>query len=109
MIRPIYAETQRYGDYSRGGEFVYDHPFQWGSRRIGPDLQREGVKQTSNNWHIRHLIEPKSMTKGSIMPNYPHLLTQRLDYESIPVRMHVMQELGVPYTQEDLDSAVTRK
>jgi cytochrome c oxidase cbb3-type subunit I/II len=104
MIRPIHAETERYGPPSLGGEFVFDRPFQWGSRRIGPDIQRVGGKY-SHNWHIRHLVEPKSMTKGSIMPNYPHLLREELDYEGIVSRVRAMAALGVPYTADDIEDA----
>ncbi|HRP62016.1 MAG TPA: cytochrome-c oxidase, cbb3-type subunit I [Phycisphaerales bacterium] len=101
MIRPLYAETERYGEYSLGGEFVYDRPFQWGSRRIGPDLHRVGGK-LSHTWHIRHLIEPKSVVPGSIMPNYPHLMTEQLDFDAIPSRMRAMVTLGVPYSEEEI-------
>ena len=73
MIRPIRAETERYGEYSKPGEFVYDHPFQWGSRRIGPDLAREGGKYP-NLWHVRHMEDPRAITAKSIMPAYPRLL-----------------------------------
>jgi cytochrome c oxidase cbb3-type subunit I/II len=103
MVRPIHAETERYGPVSLGGEFVYDHPFQWGSRRIGPDLHRVGGKY-SHNWHIQHLIEAKSMTKGSIMPNYPHLMGE-LAWGEIPRRVSAMALLGVPYTDEEIAEA----
>jgi len=96
MIRPIWAETERYGEYSKPGEFVYDRPFQWGSRRIGPDLAREGGKQ-SHDWHVRHLEDPRQIIPQSIMPAYPHLLTQDLDFEAIQKRVNVMAMLGVPY------------
>jgi len=76
MIRPILAETKRYGEYSKAGEFVYDHPFQWGSRRIGPDLAREGGKQ-SFLWHALHFQEPQQVTQKSIMPSYDSLLHRR--------------------------------
>jgi len=98
MIRPMVSETKRYGDYSRPQEFVYDHPFQWGSRRIGPDLAREGGKQ-SNIWHIQHFDNPSDITPGSIMPKYGFLLTKKTDFKSIPVRIGAMQALGVPYPQ----------
>ena len=100
MIRPLYAETERYGQYSLAGEFVYDHPFQWGSRRIGPDLQRVGGK-FSHAWHVRHLLEPRSAVPGSIMPNYPHLLSQQLDAAGIEGKVRAMMSLGVPYGVED--------
>jgi cytochrome c oxidase cbb3-type subunit I/II len=105
MIRPIHPETERYSEYSRGGEFVYDHPFQWGSRRIGPDLHRVGGRY-SHFWHVRHMLAPKSVVAGSIMPNYPHLLTSDLDWESIDERVRAMQRLGVPYDDETADQAV---
>jgi cytochrome c oxidase cbb3-type subunit I/II len=104
MIRPILAETKRYGEYSKAGEFVYDHPFQWGSRRIGPDLAREGGRQ-SNLWHLLHFRSPGQITPGSVMPQYPHLEAGKLDFDSIPVRVRAMQALGVPYTKEQHDSA----
>jgi cytochrome c oxidase cbb3-type subunit I/II len=96
MIRPLWAETKRYGEYSKPGEFVYDHPFQWGSRRIGPDLAREGGKQ-SHDWHVRHLKDPRQLVGQSIMPAYPHLLTQDLDFAGIQPRVDAMAMLGVPY------------
>jgi cytochrome c oxidase cbb3-type subunit I/II len=96
MIRPIWAETQRYGEYSKPGEFVYDRPFQWGSRRIGPDLAREGGKQ-SHVWHVLHFKDPRQVTPKSIMPAYGHLLTQPLDFEGIQARVDAMALLGAPY------------
>lgn len=98
MIRPTVAETKRYGEYSKPGESVYDHPFQWGSRRIGPDLAREGGKQ-SHQWHILHFRNPDDLNQGSIMPAYPWLMRKELDFESIPLRIAAMQTLGVPYDQ----------
>ncbi len=103
MIRPLFAETERYGAYSKPGESIYDHPFQWGSRRIGPDLAREGGKQ-SNRWHFEHFREPDSMTKGSVMPAYPHLITQKLNFNSIPARIRAASMLGAPYTRELTES-----
>ena len=102
MVRPILAETKRYGEYSKPGEFVYDHPFQWGSRRIGPDLAREGGKQSSS-WHVLHFENPRQITQNSIMPAYPWLLTDDLDFETIPSHMRAMARLGVPYD----DAAIT--
>lgn len=99
MIRPFRSETERYGEYSKAGEFVYDHPFQWGSKRTGPDLGREGVgnlKKTAG-WHFRHFREPSSMSEGSIMPPYTHLLEQDLDMSTTPAKIKAMQTLGVPY------------
>ena len=105
MIRPILAETKRFGEYSKAGESVFDHPFQWGSRRIGPDLAREGGRQ-SNLWHAMHFMNPAQVTPGSIMPRYPHLFAESVDFDSIPVRVKAMQMLGVPYTQQDRETAV---
>ncbi|MBX3378296.1 MAG: cytochrome-c oxidase, cbb3-type subunit I [Phycisphaeraceae bacterium] len=96
MIRPIWAETKRYGDYSKPGEFVYDHPFQWGSRRIGPDLAREGGAR-SHDWHVRHMEDPRQLVAQSIMPAYKHLLKQDLDFRGIQARVNAMAMLGVPY------------
>lgn len=96
MVRPIRAETERYGEYSKPGEFVYDHPFQWGSRRIGPDLHRVGGKYP-HLWHVRHMEDPKSTTPQSIMPAYPWLLTNETDFDSVQERIDAMLMLGVPY------------
>jgi cytochrome c oxidase cbb3-type subunit I/II len=96
MIRPFRSETERYGEYSKAGEFVYDHPFLWGSRRTGPDLQREGGKYP-NLWHYLHMDNPRTMSPGSIMPSYSWLLTQDLDTSSTPAKIRAMQTLGVPY------------
>jgi cytochrome c oxidase cbb3-type subunit I/II len=96
MVRPLRAETERFGEYSKPGEFVYDHPFLWGSRRIGPDLAREGGKY-SDIWHYRHMEDPRSITPRSIMPAYPHLLKQRLDMKTIQDHVDAMAMLGVPY------------
>ena len=104
MIRPMLAETERYGEYSKPGEFIYDHPFQWGSRRIGPDLAREGGKQ-SHLWHVLHFQNPAQITPGSIMPPYPWLLEKDLDYKSIPLRVKANMTLGVPYSQKDYETA----
>jgi len=96
MVRPFRSETERYGEYSKAGEFVYDHPFLWGSKRTGPDLHREGGKY-SNLWHYLHLENPRSMSPGSIMPPYPWLLKQDLNTSTTPKKITVMQTLGVPY------------
>jgi cytochrome c oxidase cbb3-type subunit I/II len=96
MIRPILAETKRYGEYSKPGEFAYDHPFQWGSRRIGPDLAREGGRQNAL-WHVTHFQNPENVTSNSVMPAYPHLLTTPMNLSDIDVRVGVMKKLGVPY------------
>jgi len=96
MVRPFRAETERYGPYSKPGEFIYDHPFQWGSRRIGPDLHRIGGKYP-DLWHVRHMREPSSTTPGSIMPAYPWLFDNKIPFEKIQRRVDVMAMLGVPY------------
>jgi cytochrome c oxidase cbb3-type subunit I/II len=96
MVRPIRAETERYGEYSKPGEFVYDHPFQWGSRRIGPDLHRVGGKYPSL-WHLRHMEDPESTTPESLMPKYPWLSTETLDFSVVQPRVDAMAMLGVPY------------
>jgi cytochrome c oxidase cbb3-type subunit I/II len=101
MVRPFRAETERYGEYSKAGEFVYDHPFQWGSKRTGPDLAREGYgnNKKSNSWHYNHMADPTSTSPTSIMPRYPWLLTDEIDEASIPAKIRAMQTLGVPYEQ----------
>jgi len=100
MIRPMRHETERYGEYSKGGEFVYDHPFQWGSRRIGPDLHRIGQTNSSVLWHMRHFNNPRDTSPGSIMPGYPWLLDEELDFGAIPGKVHAMAALGTPYGDE---------
>ena len=95
-IRPFRSETERYGDYSKAGEFVYDHPFLWGSKRTGPDLQREGGKY-SNAWHYNHMMDPRTMSPGSIMPAYDWLIDQKLDTTTTATKIRAMQTLGVPY------------
>jgi cytochrome c oxidase cbb3-type subunit I/II len=99
MIRPFRSETERYGEYSKAGEFVYDHPFQWGSKRTGPDLARAGTGnlKKSDGWHFRHLREPASMSEGSIMPAYEFMLLQNLDTSETGAKIRAMQTLGVPY------------
>ena len=96
MVRPLRHETERWGEYSKPGEFVYDHPFLWGSRRIGPDLAREGGKKT-DLWHVRHFQDPRSVVQNSIMPTYGHLLARSTDFEGIQSRVDAMAMLGVPY------------
>jgi cytochrome c oxidase cbb3-type subunit I/II len=86
----------RYGEYSKAGEFVYDHPFQWGSKRIGPDLARIGGKYP-NSWHFNHMYEPSSISPGTIMPTYPWLFTNNIDTAITPAKIRAMQTLGVPY------------
>jgi len=101
MIRPFRDEKERYGHYSLASESMYDHPFQWGSKRTGPDLARVGGKY-SNDWHRRHLIAPRSVVPESVMPNYPWLADTAVDGAHITRVMRVMKTLGVPYTQEDI-------
>jgi cytochrome c oxidase cbb3-type subunit I/II len=96
MIRPFRHETERYGEYSKPGEFVYDHPFLWGSRRIGPDLAREGGKYP-DLWHVRHMQDPRAITPRSIMPAYAGMMTQPLDFGGLQKRVDAMLMLGVPY------------
>jgi cytochrome c oxidase cbb3-type subunit I/II len=96
MVRPFRSEVLRYREYSKAGEFVYDHPFQWGSKRTGPDLARVGGKY-SNSWHFNHMYEPSSISPGTIMPNYPWLFTNDLDTAITPAKIRAMQTLGVPY------------
>ena len=96
MIRPLRSETERYGEYSKAGEFVYDHPFLWGSKRTGPDLHRVGGKYP-DAWHYNHMENPRSTSPGSIMPRYPWLLTQKLDTNSLPARIKALRTVGVPY------------
>lgn len=99
MIRPFRYETARYGEYSKAGEFVYDHPFQWGSKRTGPDLQRIGGKY-GDVWHYNHMYDPTSMSPGSIMPAYPWLFDNKIDYSVTPKKILAMQTLGVPYPKD---------
>jgi len=96
LVRPFRSETERYGEYSKAGEYVYDHPFLWGSKRTGPDLMRVGGK-FSNLWHYLHMEDPRQMSPGSIMPRYPWLLTQTLDTSSTAAKINAMRSLGVPY------------
>ena len=96
LIRPFRSETERYGEYSKAGEFVYDHPFLWGSKRTGPDLARVGQKYP-DAWHYRHMDDPTSMSPGSLMPPFPWLLTNQLDTSSTGAKIRAMQTLGVPY------------
>ena len=98
MVRPFRSETERYGEYSKAGEFVYDHPFLWGSKRTGPDLHRQGGKY-SNAWQFNHLMDPTTMSPGSIMPPYPWLIEQTLDISTTPAKINAMRTLGVPYEE----------
>lgn len=105
QIRPLIAEVERYGPYSRAGEFVYDRPFLWGSKRTGPDLHRIGGKY-SDVWHRVHLIDPRSVVKNSIMPAYPWLVDREANANNdIQLKMRVLQKLGHPYTEADIEAA----
>jgi cytochrome c oxidase cbb3-type subunit II len=104
MIRPLLAETLRYGHYSVAGEFVYDHPFQWGSKRTGPDLHRIGGKY-SDDWQRLHLISPRSLVPESIMPDYPWLEKTPADVDSIQSHMRALRTVGVPYTDTEIAAA----
>jgi cytochrome c oxidase cbb3-type subunit 2 len=104
MIRPFRAETERYGHYSVAGEFVYDRPFQWGSKRTGPDLHRVGGRY-SDEWHRAHLINPRDVVPESIMPGYPWLAKNKLDGSHVQKKMQVLRTLGHPYTDEDIQNA----
>jgi len=104
MIRPFRAETERYGHYSVAGEFVYDHPFQWGSKRTGPDLARVGGRY-SDEWHRVHLINPRDVVPESNMPAFPWLAERVLDGELTARKMRVLRSLGVPYTDEQIARA----
>lgn len=101
MVRPFRSEVVRYGEYSKAGEFVYDHPFQWGSKRTGPDLAREGVGtlKKPDSWHYIHLMDPRSVSNGSVMPQYSWLHTHDLDTTTTAAKIRVMQKLGVPYPE----------
>ena len=101
MIRPFRAETMRYGPYSVAGEFVYDHPFQWGSKRTGPDLHRVGGKY-SDDWHRVHLVNPRDLVPESNMPAYPWLEKDLVDAKSLPAHMKALRVVGVPYTDEEI-------
>ena len=96
MIRTMVPDVMRYGDYSRLGESIYDHPFQWGSRRTGPDLAREGGLR-SDDWHYFHMLNPRDVSPGSNMPNYPWLFTKRTKVEQLVPKINAMRRLGVPY------------
>ncbi len=98
LVRPFRSETERYGEYSKAGEYVYDHPFLWGSKRLGPDLHRVGLKYP-NSWHYFHMIDPRTMSPGSIMPAYPWLAENLLKSDDLPAKIRAMQKLGVPYVQ----------
>jgi len=104
MIRPFRAETERYGHYSVAGEFVYDHPFQWGSKRTGPDLARIGGRY-SDDWHRIHLMNPRLVVPESNMPGFPWLAKNKINDQETPKKLKLMRELGVPYTDADIAGA----
>lgn len=104
MIRPFRAETLRYGKYSTAGEYVYDHPFQWGSKRTGPDLHRVGGKY-SDDWHRLHLINPRDLVPESNMPAYPWLDKATVDGKALPSHLKALRTVGVPYTDADIAGA----
>ncbi len=104
MIRPFRSEVARYGEYSKAGEFVYDHPFLWGSKRTGPDLHRIGGKY-SDSWHLNHMTDPQSTSPGSIMPSYQWIIDDALDASDLERKMRVMVKLGVPYSEEEITNA----
>ena len=106
LVRPFRSETERYGDFSKSGEFVYDHPFLWGSKRTGPDLHREGGKYP-NSWHYYHMKEPRSMSPGSIMPAYDWLYEQTLNTNMTQKKLQAMKTLGVPYDDGQINNAVS--
>ncbi|WP_264549837.1 cytochrome-c oxidase, cbb3-type subunit I [Flavobacterium sp. N2820] len=112
MVRPFRSEVERYGDYSKAGEFVYDHPFLWGSKRTGPDLAREGVKGKPFNggrddvWHFNHMYDPQGLNEKSIMPRYQWLIKDELDKSSTQDKMKAMVTLGVPYTEAEINNAL---
>ena len=104
MIRPFRAETERYGHYSVAGEYVYDHPFQWGSKRTGPDLARVGGRY-SDDWHVLHLMQPRDVVPESNMPGYPWLAKTRIDETRTAAKMRGLRRVGVPYTDEQIAAA----
>jgi cytochrome c oxidase cbb3-type subunit II len=104
MIRSLRDEVERYGHYSLAAESMYDHPFQWGSKRTGPDLARVGGKY-SDEWHVAHMQNPRAVVPESVMPGYPFLARRELDYRDIAERMKTLREVGVPYTDEMIENA----
>ena len=104
MIRPFRDEAERYGHYSLAAESMYDHPFQWGSKRTGPDLARVGGKY-SNDWHVAHLIDPRSVVPESIMPPYAFLARHELKFDDVADHLRTLRIVGVPYTDEDIENA----
>ncbi len=105
QIRPFRDEVERYGHYSLAAESMYDHPFQWGSKRTGPDLSRVGGKY-SNEWHVGHLVGPRDLVPETVMPAYPFLMEKDLDFSEIALHMDTLRAVGVPYTAEQITHAV---
>ena len=106
LVRPFRSEVKRYGEYSKSGEYVYDHPFLWGSKRTGPDLMRVGGKY-NHNWHFNHMWSPQATSTGSIMPAYKWLFDNKaMNHDDVQKKMAVMAKLGVPYSQQDIDGAL---
>ena len=104
QIRPFRDEVERYGHYSLAAESMYDHPFQWGSKRTGPDLARVGAKY-SNDWHVAHLKDPRSVVPESIMPGYPFLAERELKFDDAQAHLETLKMVGVPYTDEQIENA----
>src|SRR3569833_1746073 len=104
QVRPFRDEVERYGHYSLAAESMYDHPFQWGSKRTGPDLARVGGK-FSNDWHVAHLVDPRSVVPESIMPPYAHLIEHPVEISNIADHLKTLKIVGVPYTQDEIDNA----
>ena len=105
MVRPFRHELERYGEYGKPGETVYEHPFLWGSKRTGPDLSRVGGKYPSL-WHVRHMEDPRSTSPRSLMPPYAWLLRNELNFDKIPGKLRALRRVGVPYTEEQIDGAI---
>ena len=105
QVRPFRSETERYGEYSKSGEYIYDRPFLWGSKRTGPDLMREGGKYP-DSWHYNHMIDPRSMSPGSIMPQYPQLADNQLDLSLLPAKISALRKLGTPYPKDFENKAI---
>src|SRR5271163_4571003 len=105
MIRPLRDEVERYGHFSLAAESMYDHPFQWGSKRTGPDLARVGAKY-SDDWHVTHLTDPRSIVPQSVMPGYPFLATNEVDASSIAAHLRTLRAVGVPYTDDQIANAI---
>ncbi|PEN13444.1 cytochrome-c oxidase, cbb3-type subunit II [Longibacter salinarum] len=111
MVRPFRHEIERYarngGGYSKAGETVYERPFLWGSKRTGPDLAREGLLRPQALWHVRHMEDPRSTSKGSIMPPYPHLLEKDIDFDGLTAKLRTLKQLGTPYSEETVKNAAS--